>query len=1042
MGTYLTQTMAKYGIPDRTKEIRQRNAPDLSNYAGGMGAVRGIESKETALPKLPAPTQTIRAAKETLPQKVKRIGGSLLIGAGEGTGIPDLGEWIFRQSIKNEVKKGKIRPEVAAEQLRPSSDAEAMPMLGLKGTKGESAARTVGEFAGALLPIGGIQGGVAKALPKVPRLAQIGITGGLYEGGKSALEGEPLPKVAKSAATGAVLWPAMEAGLGLAAKGIKAGVGMLLPDVKPKTVEALKLPKAELPKVSLPEVGNPKRPVGAEPDIPAGQKERGFSENTRTDVNNPDVLRDSYTENPLTYEQLANPDTLAKAQAVFDQGFESARTQLGELASQMKPEAVPLAKMLSRRAAESGNIQGAREIISEVAERLTQAGQFSQAARILRDADPETFLLTIGKQLKRLNKEGAEIYGKKWADVDLTPEELNVIANIKRGDQASYEAAFEQIQARIANELPSSAMEKVNAWRHISMLLNPKTHIRNVAGNTIMMGMRRTAKQVSAVLQKVFLKPEERTQVFKISGEYQKAAEEFFEANKKDLLAGPNKYNENIRLNMPNKRVFGNNALESTRKLTYKLLELGDVPFFKNAYINRLASFAEARGIKDFSKLPQEAFDTALKEAEQATYKDASELASWLNKNKNPGAKASLGKKAAALGFEAALPFTKTPINIIKRGIQYSPMGILNGIGMWTSQKAAAAGIDELAKGLTGTAVMGLGYLLAKNGILTGKAAEDKDLREYDKNTGNSPFSILGKYTYDWMQPFSVPLSVGVEIYNALKENPLEAKKMEAVIGNNDENKLWQIASQASKGLIDALSASTDTVFNMSIMRGVSQLIANPQGFAEGLAQLPGNYATQFIPTLSGQIAGVVDPTVRQTYVPGNLPQTVKGTVLNKIPFASRKLQPKQTPFGEDVKRPEGLPTRVLSQFLSPGLISVDQGVDPKIDAELRRLNQQGLTKQFPTMVPNYIDGTKQYPKILLTPEEQTQYQKRTGQLTLENFNKVMNKPSYQNAKDKKDGVKLITADEARAEMLAKAIEDAKAQAKAEIVKSKGYKVK
>lgn len=765
-----------------------------------------------------------------------------------------------------------------------------------------------------------------------------------------------------------------------------------------------------------------------------GTEERGFSVNTKTDVNNPDALRDSFSENPLTYNQLSNKDTLGKAQSIFDQGYESARTQLSELASRMQPEAIPLAKLLSRQATEAGNIQGAREIISEVAEKLTQAGQFGQAAKILREADPEILLMTIGKQLKSLNKEGAEVYGKKWKDVDLTPEELDMVSKIERGNQQSYEAVFEAIQGRIANELPSTVMEKVNAWRHISMLLNPKTQIRNVAGNTIMMGMRRTAKQVSAVLQNVALKAEDRTQVFKIKPEYQQAAEAYFEANKKDLLAGGNKYNEGIKLGMPDKRVFQNSALEGSRKLTYKLLEMGDTPFYKNAYINRLASYAQAKGIKDLSQLSEEGFAIAKKEAEEATYKDASNLASYLNKVKNPGSKATVGQKTAAFMTEAAMPFAKTPINVIKRGIQYSPAGLINGLASIKSAKGAAAAIDEMAKGLTGTAVLGLGYMLAKNGILTGKASKDADLKAYNANTGNSPFSIMGKYTYDWAQPFSVPLSVGVEIFNALKDNPQDAEKMNGLVAANNTEKLMQMAVTVSTGIYDSLAASGDTVFNMSVLKGIKNLLGNPQGITAGLAELPGSYAGQFVPTLSGQIAGAIDPTVRQTYVKGNLYESTKNTLLNKIPLASKTLAPKQTPFGQDVKRIESPLGRVAGQFLSPGNISVNQGVDPKIDAELRRLNESGLTNQFPTLVPNYIEKTQLHPRVNLTPEETTQYQKRVGELTLEGFSKIINKTPA--------ATKNKTADEVKADLLAEAIADAKAQAKMEILKSKGLKYK
>ncbi|MCK9566391.1 MAG: hypothetical protein M0Q43_10115, partial [Methanothrix sp.] len=690
-----------------------------------------------------------------------------------------------------------------------------------------------------------------------------------------------------------------------------------------------------------------------------------------------------------------------------------------------------------------GKAEMADDVLNFTADHLTRAGQAVSAARMLERMSPAGIAKHMKIKLGELNKEGAKVYGKKWKDVALTDSEKEAISRLTKGDKAGYEKLYEQIQARIANELPATAMEKVNAWRHIAMLLNPKTQIRNVGGNMIMAAMRETAAKVSAGLQNVLLKPGERTQVFKAGKEYKDAAAAFYEANKKALL-GTNKYQENIKLNMPNKRVFADHkifgktvSLEPVRKFTYKLLEMGDVPFFKRAYIDRLSSYAQAKGIKDFSKLPQEAFSTALKEAEQATYKDAHKISDALNKWKNPGVDAGIGDKALAFGTEALLPFTKTPINIIRRGLQYSPKGIIEGLHMWKSKKLAAEGIDEMAKGLTGTAIIGLGYLLAKSGVLTGKASEDADLKAYDTSTGNAPFSILGKYTYDWAQPFSVPLSVGVEIYNALKDDPLKVKQVEGII-QSDDGRWTQIAKSMTNAVVDALTASGDTVFNMSVLKSVKYLLGNQQGVMAGLADLPQNYASQFIPTLSSQLAGTIDPTARQTYVKGNWPASAKGVLLNKIPFASMTLLAKQTPYGEDIKRIQNPLGRAAAQFLSPGAISVNQGVDSAVDAELRRLNKEsGLKTQFPTMVPNYIEKTQKYPRINLTPEETVQYQKRTGQLTQEAFKKLINSGNYTNTKADKS--KNMSADEVKAKMLAEAISDAKAEAKAEIVKKKGY---
>lgn len=783
-----------------------------------------------------------------------------------------------------------------------------------------------------------------------------------------------------------------------------------------------------------------------QPTIPPGQKERGVAANIRTDYNRPEELRDSMAARTETYDPLANTETLQKAQAIFGDGspeaLESAVSQLGTLLDQYKPEAAPLVKLIADKLVEQGNLPRARELLATAAERATEAGQFGQAFRILRNSDPATFLMMMDKQLKKLNAEGLAKYKDDWRTVNLTQEEVDLIASLPKGDSKGFSDAMEQIQSRIADELPADVWEKINAWRHIAMLLNVKTQVRNVFGNVFMQGMRRSSKQISAALQNVLLKAEDRTQVWNIDSEYQKLAEDYFEANKKDLLAGPNKYNEELRLGglERDKRVFETNALEQARKFTYNLLEWGDIPFYKMTYINRLASYAQAKGIKDFRQLPQDAFNTAKREAEEATYKDASKLASYLNKVKHPGPEAGPGSKLIAWGTEAAMPFTKTPINIIKRGVQYSPYGILKGIGQWRDPATAAAGIDEMAKGLTGTAILGLGYLGAKYGILTGKTAKDPDLREWNTSTGVTPFSIKGVYSYDWMQPFAVPLSIGVEIYNALKGDPKKAAKMESVVLKGDSRKLFEIATAVSGAIYDSAAAYGDTVLNMSVMKGVKNLLGNPQGWTAGMAELPGDYANQFVPTAFGQVAGLVDPTVRQSTVKGNIPATVASQMMAKTPGVSTMLEAKQTPFGQDVKRNSNVAIRAFAQLFSPGIIPSDQKVSPMIDKELRRLNESGLTKQFPTMVPNYIDGTQKHPRIELTPKEHTQYQKRVGQLTLAEFYKIIGSTEYRNAKA--DPTKRKSADDVKADILAAAIEDSKAIAKEEILKRRGYTTK
>jgi hypothetical protein len=791
--------------------------------------------------------------------------------------------------------------------------------------------------------------------------------------------------------------------------------------------------------------------------LPDGMKERGVSENIRTDANMPNEIRQDMANNPLTYKELGNAGTLNKAIKEYDAAggdIERAITRLDELAAGMKPEAAPLAKMIARDLTNGGNVARARQVIASVAVKATEAGQFGQAFRILRDADPETMILTLERQLKKLNADGLRIYGKQWKDFDLTPAELDSIGKMPVGDKAAFESVMNDIRMRIAGEMPSSAIEKLTAWRHMAMLLNPKTHIRNVVGNGIQMVLNKTSNKVSAVIQKTLPK-ELRTQAVIVKKDTAALAKQYFTKHETDLMAGGSKYDEGIGMNMPDKRVFKAKPLEATRKFNYAALQAEDKFFFRRAYVDRLSSMMEARGIKSLDDLTPEMLNYVKLEAEKAVFRDQSKLASAINGLKRFEKGSGIGAKAAAVITDTVMPFTKTPINIVKRGLDYSPAGLVKGLFKLGGDKAAA--IDDIAKGLTGTGVMALGYILAENGILTGKADADKDMRNYDAATGNAPFSILGEYTYDWAQPFSIPLSVGVSIYDALKANPRAIAKINKAIEAGDTETAKKLSGDFFMDLLDAFSASGDTVMDMSVMQGIQSLVADPEGFTAGLGKLPANYAKQFIPTVAGQLASTIDPTVRQTNYSTDYLKTQAATVAAKVPGLSTVLQPQITPFGEERKGVENPWLRTLQNFLSPGRLTTPQEIDKQVDAEIRRLFDKGQVKQFPITVErnfSFMDRA-----VNLSDAEFMGYQRTTGTETIKAFKDIINSTDYQKMPAKALNTKLknlaakrgVTIDslrtpavtdrlteEYRAELLAKGIVYARSLAQLQILKKRG----
>jgi hypothetical protein len=722
-----------------------------------------------------------------------------------------------------------------------------------------------------------------------------------------------------------------------------------------------------------------------EPRIPEGMTERGFSRNTRTDINNPDELRQAFDENPLTYKQVSNQDTIAKAEAIYNQGYESARTQVTELASKMKPEAVPLAKMLAREATTAGNVEGAREILAEVASKLTEAGQFSQAARLLRESDPETFLLTLDKQLKKLNEQGAKQYGKKWSKIDLTQSENDMIRKMPRGNEQAFEDAMEQIGSRIAKELPSTGMEKFDAWRRMAMLLNPKTHIRNVIGNTIMMGMRKSSDTVGAALEKAFVPKGQRTKSvgWSLDKNIVNKVDAAWEANKKDLLGESRWEIDNLKALGREKQIFKKGlptkaaelitgkefemgALEKINKSGMNLLNLEDNLFVKRAYKDALGQYIKSNGLDAVDDVAQA---YAKRRALEATFKQVNALSRTIgNLKRTPG----IGKFV-----EGAIPFSKTPANIAARAVEYSPAGLIKALYSKTAGKPAADVVEDLAKGLTGTALSATGFLLASMGWAKANRSRSDKAEGIMRELGEQPYSIntpLGSYTFDWAQPFAVPLAMGMSMYESLESR----KDGDGVI----------------QAVIDGLTAGGDTIFNMTMLRSIKDILGSGGSPMQKILGIPLAYIEQAIPTVMGQTGRTIDDTYRNTYDPNPAQQEIN-KIKGKLGFTSG-LEPKLDVFGNE-QAENNLGVRAFSQFLSPGN-SLENKNDPA-SVELKRLYKSTKETDF---LPKLEDGrfTDNGKDVNLTAKQLTEFQRSMGQANYQEISSLISMPEYKNAED------------------------------------------
>lgn len=703
---------------------------------------------------------------------------------------------------------------------------------------------------------------------------------------------------------------------------------------------------------------------------------RGFSVNIATDSAMEEALRREFEQNPEMYTRLANKDTLKKAQDIFTQGLDKARSELeraigaAQSGQKFPPEMVPLSRMVANELTRQGELTAARKIISDVAAELTSAGQLGQAAAILRNADPITVLNTLQKAIDAINAEVGKKFGKRnpWK-AELTAEEIKQISETDFSQDGAFEAIQQQIAERLGREMPATWAEKLREIRKVGMLANPKTQIKNRWGNIPLKYERKMAEKLSGGLQELAVKAgimakEEQTRTLRVSQESKDLAKSVYKNNIDRITRKGNK--GELRGILRDTRTYFNKgllqkgiekatghqlndaALDYVRRFTYGLLEKGDAPFVKSAFVDSLAQYCEAQGIKSESDVTETAFSYALDQAMAATFKDASALANLLNSIKD---KAGIAGEA----LDVLFPFTTTPINIGKEFAKYSPLGYLQLLN--AKGKSAAEVIDIISRATTGSAVVAAGAILRSLGFITGAADDDKDKAAADKAAGISPYSFGGKYSYEWMQPTGSALAMGASIYDAAKDGS-------------------SLIETLSNGIISA----GDAYLEQSFYKDIIDLFKGYGSPTENMIKevLTGT-ASQFIPTIVGATARTIDPTVRTSYTGGNIIDDILAQAKVKTPGISKSAPASVNVRGEEIQR-GNLAQRILDNFIFPWTTNRSGGKENAVDEAINEVYADTADKTiFRQVSPYKVDYHGE--TYQMTGEEREQFQKTQGQV-------------------------------------------------------------
>lgn len=673
-----------------------------------------------------------------------------------------------------------------------------------------------------------------------------------------------------------------------------------------------------------------------------------------------------------------------------------------------------------------GDHKAAFELATAIADAAHDSAQMVQAMNLMNRLTPEGRLLTLRRLVDKMNDratrqnrtprqstagsgdvEGARVdYIDKVTGFTLSDE---LATNYLMAEtDAERAAAWDAITTSIADQIPSTFMEKANFWRYTSMLTNPTTHIRNIMGNAIQLGARKIKNGIGTAIERAVIKdPSQRTKAVNVDKDLKAFAKVQYETDQSAAM-GSGKYSDataaGIEWEIQRKRKMFNGedvlsrAVQSIGDLNSRALDYEDVIFNRAAYVDSFAQALQAKGVTAAeAHAGTRAADVeaarayAIEEAQKATYRNTTALSEALSKRGRYDASDNIVERGISFVTDALLPFRKTPANILTTGLDYSPIGLGKGIkealfDVKSGKCTAADAVDSIASGLTGTGIFALGAYLAAEGLLHVRAGDDDKEEAFEKSMGGQDYAIqIGdrSYTLDWALPAAMPLFAG-------------AATMKSV----------QKGGGTFVSLVDATKNIGSVIWETSMLSALNDLISywsyadDPGAYL--ISKAASSYAGQYIPTIGSKVASVFDDTVRKSYVEKGTGQVASDVnyflqgAAKKVPGARNQLQPMVDMWGNEVSNGSA-PERVFQSFFSPGFLKAQD--NSPATQEIRRLAKAtGDSAVYPAAAEKSY--TVKGETRTLTGEEYTRYAKTMGQTRKELVEAAVKLPAYKSMSD------------------------------------------
>lgn len=491
---------------------------------------------------------------------------------------------------------------------------------------------------------------------------------------------------------------------------------------------------------------------------------------------------------------------------------------------------------------------------------------------------------------------GASDYAKQKIQVLQELQKLGIeaqkIVDAAKGVDFNDQAQVDKFYRKFVKP---SLPEILDEMAYTNILSSPLTHIKNAFSNTLqLLGVNPATKLVSGAIDPIVsaMDKTERNHyvrevpafyrgVFASHGEAVKAATDVFLGNKTIMRPDVK--------SIPTLSKWAGATTLGLGKYVTRALEAADIYTQTMVYNGEVESLSARLGHTPNPKELADIKKQAMKNAKYYVYR--AELDP--NNEEGQGNLLSSVDKLTGLVYQARdwsyngsnfkpvrwyIRFVKTPMNILKQGIEYSPMGI-------STLDGAEDKTEQMAKVLIGSIVTAGAYTMAMQGNSTWALPSGKEQRKLFYQSGRVPYSFkVGDrwISYSQVGHLAFPLAMGAAFKYYSDEN-------ETALSDGQMMK-WM------KGAAGMLKFFSD----QSYMQGIGDIVNATRGEAGGGSKVAANAPSQLIPLAALQrwVNGIIDPLYRNP-AKGFSAEGIADSMKASTVFLSQTLPPQRDLFNK-----------------------------------------------------------------------------------------------------------------------------------------------